>query len=215
MTMPALADERTALDLIENRLKKDGYTLVRSPGPEQLPAFLRGFRPDAIAVGADPSLVIEVMHSRTASATTQIRQINSLLSGHEDWRLEVVYVSPDGTAVGSTTPEEVRATLRGLQKLSEIEPRGALLLAWSSMEAIGRILQPALAARSISPNSLIDLLISHGHASQGDGPLLRRLGNMRNAISHGQLSLTPSSEDLAELLRIAERLVETSINPSH
>ena len=51
--------EREALATVEQRLADIGYTVVREPGPAALPDFMRGFQPDAIATGKDPSLLIE------------------------------------------------------------------------------------------------------------------------------------------------------------
>jgi hypothetical protein len=80
------------------------------------------------------------------------------------------------------------------------------LLAWASLEAVGRQLEPELATRSLSAGSLVDLLISMGHLPQDEGAPLRKVGDVRNAIAHGQLSLEPDSKDVRHLIEVAERL---------
>lgn len=77
--------ERVALDEVESRRRKRGYTLVREPTPDQLPEFLRGSRPDAIAVGAQPSLVIEILPGRGRTSQAKVRQLSHLVEGRDDW----------------------------------------------------------------------------------------------------------------------------------
>jgi len=53
----ATLSERAALDSVESRWTKQGYRVIREPSPDQLPPFLRGLKPDAIAIGKTrPSL---------------------------------------------------------------------------------------------------------------------------------------------------------------
>jgi hypothetical protein len=202
-----LLSERAALDEMEPRWRKLGYTLVRGPSPDQLPAFLRGFQPDAIAIGATPSLVIEVLQPRRESAVTKVKQLQSLFRGHKDWRLEVVYVSSDGAPLQAVTSQNIREALRQARLLAESEPRAGLLMAWATLEAIGRILEPNLASRSLSPRSLVDLLISNGHLPQSKSAKLRRLGDTRNALAHGQINRSPSPVDVRYLIKLGEGLV--------
>ena len=199
--------ERAVLDELEPRWRKLGYTLVREPSRDQLPAFLRGFRPDAIAIGATPSLVIEVLQTRGGSAETKVRQLRSLFKGHEDWRLEVVYVSPNGAPLQAVTSEDIRAALRQVRLLTKREPRAGLLMAWATLEAIGRVLEPNLASRSLSPRSLVDLLISNGHLPQSESAKLRRLADTRNALAHGQINKSPSPADVHHLIEVGEGLL--------
>ena len=45
-----------------------GYDVRIEPGPEELPAFLAGFRPDPIARGPHDSVVVEVKVGTTTAA---------------------------------------------------------------------------------------------------------------------------------------------------
>ena len=204
----AATSEGDALDLMEPRWRKLGYTLIREPKGEQLPSFLRGFAPDAIAMGPEPALVIEVLHRQSPSAETKVRQLRDLLDDQEGWRLEVVFVSPDGAPLESVTFQEIRAALAEARSLSERDTRAGLLMAWATLEAIGRQLEPGLAMRSLSTGSLIDLLISTGHAPQVEGALLRRMGDLRNVIAHGQINLEPEPSDVRRLIELAEEIID-------
>ncbi|GGL28752.1 DUF4145 domain-containing protein [Caulobacter rhizosphaerae] len=203
----AMLNEQAALDNLESRWTKRGYQVIRRPSADQLPGFLRGFQPDAIAVGAKPQLVIEVMQRGGGSTETKLKQLQSLFSGQADWRLEVVYATADGAPLETITPHDIRTALGEARRLSDDAPRSALMMAWASLEAIGRRLEPTLAARSLSTGSLIDLLISTGHLPQTESALLFRLSSTRNAVAHGQLDLTPAPADVRRLVDLGERLV--------
>jgi hypothetical protein len=181
--------------------------LIREPSPEQLPAFLKGFRPDAIAIGATPRLVIEIVQAQGGATETKVRQLQSLFQDDTDWQLEVVYVSQDGVPLKAVTVEDIGDALRQVRAMAAREPRAALLLAWATLEAIGRILEPELASRGLSPRSLVELLVSNGHLPQAETTKLRRLGDARNALAHGQINSLPTAPDIAYLVTIAEKLI--------
>jgi hypothetical protein len=199
--------ERAALDAIARLYAKNGYQVIQEPSPEQLPAFLRGFRPDAIAIGRTPALVIQVLRAHSAAADTRVRQLQSLFADQPDWRLEVVYASSEGEPIEPATSDDIRDALGEARRLADAEPRAGLLLAWATLEAIGRKLEPRLAARGLSPRSLVDVLVSTGHMPQVEGGMLRRLGDARNAVAHGQLNLAPEAADVRRLVELGERLV--------
>jgi hypothetical protein len=198
--------ERDAIERMEPRWRRLGYTVVRDPGPDQLPAFLQGFQLDAIATGAHPNLAIEVKRSRAANVEAQLRPLRALLEGREDWRLEVIYSAPEETQPEPQSREEIRSTLDAARSLSAIDSRAGLLLAWAALEAAARDLEPELADRSLSTASLIDLLVSTGHVLQEEGANLRRAAQTRNAVAHGQLDLEPDRGDLDLLMDIGTRL---------
>jgi len=199
--------ERAVLDELEPSWRKRGYTIIREPSAEQLPDFLKGFRPDAIAIGATPRLVIEVVQPRSGAAETRVRQLQNLFKGDRDWRLEVVYISQDGTPLQAVSSEDIQNTLRKVHLMANSEPRAGLLMAWATLEAIGRILEPDLASRGLSPRSLVDLLISNGHLPQSENARLRKLGDIRNTLAHGQINTTPAPDDIEYLVTLAENLI--------
>lgn len=207
--MVSALTEDEVLDRLEPRWTNEGYRLIRHPRVDQLPPFLRGFAPDAIAVGPTQSLVIEIMRTRSQSTDTKVRQIQSLFTGHPDWRLEVIYAAPEGIPLTTATDDEVRLALEEARRVSEIAPRPALLLAWSIFEAVGRRLEPDLAARSLTPGSLIDVIISKGRLPQQDALFLREMAKARNAVAHGLLDVNPPQADVHRLLDLCDQLSRT------
>ena len=200
--------ERQALDQLEPLWRRQGYTLVREPSPEQLPGFLRDFRPDAIAIGAKPSLAIEVLGSRSRSADTKVRQLESLFEGRDDWRLEVVYAASHGMPLEAVSRDDIESALEQIGQLLGKDPRPALLLAWATLEAAARTRQPDLASRSLASGSLTDLLISFGYLPYGDAERLRRISETRNRLSHGQINAEASEDDVRYLVGAVRALLD-------
>lgn len=199
--------ERIALDDVEPRLKRRGYTLIREPSRDQLPDFLSGFKPDAIALGPSPSLIIEVKQRRSKGSDHQIRKIQELLRGHDDWRLDVVYVTSFGVPLEQVDRVSIDKTVEDVRRLALSDNRAALLLGWAVLEAVARSIEPSLADRSMSTSSIAELLVSMGHISQEDGSRIRVLGHMRNKIAHGQIDTTPSGEEVEFLADRAASLM--------
>jgi uncharacterized protein YutE (UPF0331/DUF86 family) len=206
MMLDHSAAERAALDKMEPIWSAQGYRVVREPGIADLPNFLGKYRPDALAVGKQPGLVVEVINPLNPSNKTKIKQLQSLLAGRSDWALEVLYLASDQIPITLTPNSEIRRTLDKVEKLTKIDPRAGLMLAWASLEAIGRTLSPVSAAKTISARSLIDLLVSEGHISQHDGEALRKFADMRNKLTHGQLQLMPTLDDVRELVTLAKSI---------
>jgi hypothetical protein len=200
--------EKAVLDQFEARWRDQGYKLVREPSQEELPDFLKGFRPDAIAVGQKPSLVIEIIGKRGKAANLRIQKLNDLFDDNQEWHLEVVYLSPETELLTPVEQSIVRKASHQARIVCETDPRAGLLWAWSTLEAITRNLEPELANSSLGSFSVIEVLVSNGHVSQSDGKKLRSLAKKRNAIAHGQVDVEPEKKELEYLLELIEHLTE-------
>lgn len=199
--------ERFALDEMEPRWVSQGYKLIRNPSDDQIPGFLGSFTPDAIAIGKQPGLIIEVVNPKARHARTKVSEVRRLIANNPDWRLEVVYSPTDATEIGEVPKSEIQQTLDEAALLIEAEPRAALLLAWAGLEAVGRMLNPKLANYSMSSGTLINLLVSQGNLNIDDQQELRDLASIRNKIAHGQLSLQPDPRDVKRLLDLTRSML--------
>jgi hypothetical protein len=210
--MSALASlEQEAIDAVESQLKGGNYRFVRNPGPNDLPDFLQDARPDAIALGGPPNLLIEVLDPSAARGlklnAQKVEQLRSVLSGHPDWRLEVVYARSSSALPSGANAEQIRRRYDEVRRLATIEPSGALLLAWGLLEAVMRALEPQRADRALTPGALIELLIGLGYLDEADGRMLRSRGNLRSAIAHGDLSTPPpTAADVQGVLDLVDKL---------
>jgi hypothetical protein len=157
-------------------------------------------------VGKEPKLVIEFVSSPASSAKGKVSDLQKIVSEHSEWRLEVIYLPPDGIELQAPPEMAIEDALIQAEALAGSEPRAALLLAWAALEALGRKRHPNLASRGVSSGSLIDLLVSQGDVEQGDQDELRVLGRTRNLIAHGQLDLIPLPSDVLRLVQVARSL---------
>lgn len=213
MMSNSAALEREALEFLEPRLNKDGYSLVRNPSPADLPQFLRNFQPDAIAIGGPPNLLIEVLASSGAGKARidalKVERLRALLAEHPDWRLEVVYARGSGSAPNIASLDQIQRRLDQVRQLAPHEPAGALLLAWALLEAAARLIAPERASAGLTPGSMIELLVGLGYVAQPASRLLRASGELRNAIAHGDLAVVPPApDDIGALLDIVDGLVD-------
>lgn len=211
MMLPSETSEATALDLYASRLAAQGYRVLRDPDERDMPAFLEGFRPDAVALARPPkaNLVVEVVHKghQQRDAVGRVRRLRALLAGHDDWRLEILYAGVIERELPSTTPEAVQAALSAARRLSATEPRAALLLAWSALEAATRPLEPKSASRPLRAGSLVELLAAEGHILPSEADRLRELSDLRNRLAHGDLSADVTADEIREVANFAEQLL--------
>lgn len=209
MTSPHQILESEALDEVERRLVAQGYTVIRDPDQAVLPDFLEHFQADAIATGKSPNLLIEVIARRGSggAAVAKIDQLNSLLKGHADWRLEVVYLTPSSPDPSVVPAAVIRLRLAEIRQLADVDERAALIVAWSLLEAVARALRPDRAGRALTPASTIELLTSLGYIVQSEADMLRQAGRARNLIVHGDLTAAFPRAALAPVLDLIDQLV--------
>ena len=204
MTVSAYEAESIALNRLEPLLAAKGYRMIRSPGDRDLPPFLAGRRPDAIAVGRKPSLLIEVFGKDGPAALEKVKDLRSLLKGQEDWDLKVYYFSSIEPAVEPVSEAAAADAAAAARSVVETEPRAALLLAWSILEAAARARMDAGNHRPLNPHVLVNLLVAEGCVDQDAGSELFRLAKVRSQVAHGQIDIAPKAEDVRFLLAVAE-----------
>ena len=168
MNASATPTEREALDALEPRLISDGYQLIRDPRPEQLPTFLKGFRPDAIAIGRKPYLLIEVISRGSTDAVVAAKQtqLRSLVAQNADWALEIVSAGSGSQLPTVHILPTIRARFEEIRSLAAVDHRAALVMTLGVLEAVARMAMPDRAARSLMPSTTIEVLTTLGYIVQ-------------------------------------------------
>ena len=179
--------EREAMAEIKTRLEAEGYEVVLEPGPNRLPRSLDGVRPDAVATGRDPRLLVEVAGGRGPRERERLIRMRQAVAALPDWELRVFYYPEQGADVAPLAGNVIEEVIDRVERLSSADPQAALLLAWSGLEAAARSHLPLDDPRALSPSMLIDALVSLGHVDQPGGQRLSEIAKLRNAIAHGQL----------------------------
>lgn len=198
------------LDQCEPRWRAQGYEVVRQPATPLRPPFLHGYVPDAILVGKEPKIIVAVLQKGNEAVAAQLQRLRELVARQPDWRLDVVYAGPAEPIYRTVPHEAITETLRAARYLVGVEPRSALLLFWSALEAIGRHLSPDLNdAGQGGPGRLLEMLAGEGYVTPSEADLLRQSMRQRNRIAHGELDLSPDRETFATLLSIADSLASS------
>ena len=134
--------EATALALEER-----GYDVIRKPPTTFLPETLRSFSPDAIAIGREPKLIIEVAQ-QTAQDADRVARLQQALKSVPEWELHLVVgftmATPDLAPIEMA---DIMTTLERASGLAAEESQAALLVAWAGCPT-------SLFARSLLRRSL-------------------------------------------------------------
>jgi Uncharacterized conserved protein len=201
--------EHEIIEAMLPRLEAEGYSVYVEPPPEVLPAFMRGYQPDVVALGAPRNIAIEIIREG-AITEKRVENLRKVFERVEDWELRVVYVRPTSSdvepeAVSRTTISESLQETRKL--LDEGNALPALLMSWASFEAIARILRPEKFRRPQTPGRLVEVLASEGHITPSEADLLRRLAVLRNRLVHGNLAVAVDREELNSFMLVLEAMV--------
>ncbi|HEY8573246.1 hypothetical protein [Phenylobacterium sp.] len=199
--------ERAALDQYEPRWEAEGYRVIRHPGADVIPEFLGRFQPDAIAVGREPKLLIEVIRKGAPHAEEKVRRLKALIGDRTDWQLEVLYSGEEERGVAPADADDISRLLVTVRHLAVNEPRAALLMAWAGLEALARRLEPQRAVRPQTPGRVVELLAGAGYIAPSEAHLLRAAADVRNKLIHGDLSVHPTPADIEEVEKIAGALL--------
>jgi uncharacterized protein YutE (UPF0331/DUF86 family) len=190
--------ERDILQQLVPGLEAEGYEVFLHPNRPLLPEFFAGYVPNAIARRGNRNLAIEVSR-RSPVAERKMDGLAKLFEARKDWELRVVWIAP-------TTSEkslQVQAPGDILQRVSEIRELAdsghfspALLLAWATFEAVGRMLAFEQFQRPQTPGRLVQVLASEGYLTPTEADTLRALADKRNRLIHGELQIGVSKEEI-------------------
>jgi REase_AHJR-like protein len=198
-------ESRQVLKQLVPRLEAEGYTVYLQPSRHLLPSFMEGYIPDAIALGPNKNLAIEVIVEGPSSKPKADR-IKHRFEEVKDWELRVYYVRPTNRtdALQAMTKETIDSSISSVETLvSEGETLAALLIGWATFEALGRALSPDKFARPQSPARLIEVLATDGLITPSEADFLRTLASARNELIHGILD---QSVDMAQLSKFIDIL---------
>lgn len=82
--------ERKERHKVARRYKRLGYEVQENPGPDLLPDFMRGVTPDLVARSQADNVVVEIKQHRALKGSNTLVGIAERVSGHPEWRFELV-----------------------------------------------------------------------------------------------------------------------------
>jgi uncharacterized protein YutE (UPF0331/DUF86 family) len=202
------ARESDLLEPLLSQYEADGFEVFLQPSPSVLPEFMRGFRPDAIARKSGRKIAIEVKRSG-AGSTSQMRSLRRIFSEHPDWELKVLYLSPRShlPILDSVSFPDVDRSIEQVEELKKSKHlAAALIMGWSTLEAVARSLLPDQLGRPQPPANLIEALATEGFLTPREADALRKIAATRNAAAHGQLDVRPTLKQLKEFIAVLRML---------
>jgi uncharacterized protein YutE (UPF0331/DUF86 family) len=207
MSLPETRED----DVLESLLPKyeaEGFDVFVNPSPSILPPFMQAYRPDAVALRPDKKIAIEVVRS-TGSSAQKVRELKSLFAPQSDWELRVFYVSPLSSE-GALEVASRSAIKDAIQRVLDLKKDGhklpALIMAWATLEALGRALLPEELRRPQTPARLIEVLASAGYLTPQEADTLRAAISLRNGAVHGGLDPVVDETLLEQFITILQTL---------
>ena len=212
---------RSAHDAYERKLQElaadyrgRGYDVRIEPGPEDVPAFLTGVRPDLIARSPHDSVVVEVKVGTTAAASERFRELADKIRQQPGWRFSLVVIDPRSDEVAPSAQPLLNrdAIATRLETANELRRAGskdaAFLLMWTSIEALLRQItaREGLPLERMPSSALLKELFSLGLLSRDDLDVAQRAFAVRSALVHG-FEATGLDQMTEAVARLAQHLL--------
>jgi uncharacterized protein YutE (UPF0331/DUF86 family) len=216
MATPTVNIERERLIKLAEEYRDKGYEISFQPNPEDLPDFLKNYRPDMIARRGDEAVIIEVKSRSSLNSSSQyLRNLAQAVEQHPGWRFELVMTNPEDAtysqrAEGSLQETEIESRLQVARQLATQHPEPAILYSWSLAEATLRLVaeNEGLSLQRFDPLYLVKKLATEGVISKSEYQLLMNTLSLRNSIAHGFKTAKLDQESLYELNTITEQLLK-------
>jgi uncharacterized protein YutE (UPF0331/DUF86 family) len=206
--MKSELQEAAVLENIVPQLEAEGYEVYSHPSVHLLPSFMQAYRPDAIALREGKKLAIEVVR-KGSSSEKSLDKLRDLLAGHRDWELRVYWISPSSTPT-PIEPASAKDIEQAIETIEQLTREGllapALLMAWATLEGVGRALLSEKIVRPQTPGGLVEVLAGEGYVTPTEADRLRALIAARNQIVHGGLRTKVGPREVRQFLAVLKSL---------
>jgi hypothetical protein len=218
MATPTANLERERLLQLAEEYRDKGYEISFHPNPEDLPDFLRNYRPDMIVRRGDEAVIIEVKSRRSLNSSSRqyLQNLAQSVEQHPGWRFELVMTNPEDVvyssrAESSLQQSEIETRLQVARQLAAQHPESAILYSWSLVEATLRLVaeHEGMSLQRLDSLYLVKQLVTEGVISRPEYQLLMDALSLRNAIAHGFKATQITQESVYQLIDVAEQLLKT------
>ena len=197
----------SALKTLRQLAEARGLTFYVNPPREIVPEFLGDFQPDAMALGPEGGIIIEVKLQGSPASEKPLAAIARKVSGQKGWEFRAIYMN---SPMDETPPIEKPTQAQLLTTFEEIaalikggHPAAGLVTAWAALESLARLAGGNDEARrpgGFSPIQAIQRLAEEGYIENDAADRLREMAKLRNAVVHGDFSVDVSAEKVEGLL---------------
>jgi len=210
--------ERERLLQLAEEYRSKGYEISLHPNPEDLPDFLKNYRPDMIVRRGDEAVIIEVKSrvSLDSSSRQYLQNLAQSVEQYPGWRFELVMTNLEDSeyspqAENSLQQSEIETRLQVARHLATQHPESAILYSWSLVEATLRLVaeHEGISLQRLDPLYLVKQLVTEGVISRSEYQLLMDALSLRNKISHGFNATQTTQEFVDKLINLAEELLQT------
>jgi len=218
MTAQTINLEREKLVKLAEEYRNQGYEVAFHPNSEDMPSFLKNYRPDMIVRRGDESVVVEVKSRSSLNSfpSEYLSGLAKVIEQNQGWRLDLVMDNSQDTvpypskSEGSLQKEEIEARLSLLKQISTQNSESAVLYAWSLVEATLRLLaeKEELGLKKSDPLYLVTYLTHEGVISRSEYKLLMDALSLRNTIAHGFKTTQLTANSVYEIIETTEKLLE-------
>ncbi|MEJ1970396.1 MAG: hypothetical protein WDN03_17475 [Rhizomicrobium sp.] len=206
--------ESDLLELATSKLVSEGYRVLLQPDVSELPKELVPFRPDGIAIGKIPNLVIEI--AREGKNGDTIKKMRQVLATNPSWELHVIFDRSDASSpLAQETLDSIEQLLGEVAEVASKDTRAALLMCWAALEALARIIEPSNFARPQTPGRIVEQLASLAYIVPSEAQFLRDRVHDRNEFVHGGLSVKVTEAEVARFVELLEDLLRATRNQGH
>lgn len=199
--------EEMVLRDLRPRFEALGYIFVEHPKPDDLPDFMAGWIPDAVAVRGSQRVAIEVAGSHLLHGE-RLLDIRSRFDGQKAWRLSIVSdwrTAERDVMVPTPTVEGIRSASAAIEDLVEHgQVPTALVMSFALLETTLRVVASESASVARKPGTVIQALTMEGLIDQTTESELRKLIETRNRIVHGSLDEHVDPASISMMLAAVE-----------
>lgn len=221
--------ERERLLALAEDYRNQGYEVQLFPSPDDLPDFLKAYRPSMVLHRSGESAIVEVKSRASLSSSfgQALQNLARAVDRYPGWRFELVVENPEEVFTGFQTAErslqlcEIGTRLQVARRLASQNLEAAVLFIGPLFEATLRLLaeREGLSLKRFDSVYLVKQLAVEGTISQSEYRSLMEMIALRNAIAHGfktsqltQAAVDAAIELLAQLLKTLTPVSEAGEN---
>lgn len=214
MNTEVTSRETEVLEEVRARYLDAGFEFIAEPHVDDLPAFLKGRRPDAIARRLNENVAIELKSPQTSQSRRDlIAFFSNEIPKHDGWKFELVLVDRSNQGLDSELEPDAEGRKVQLAKVESLYRKDdlnlALILGWALLEAFARNLSLTSNGgepKRYKPRSVIEALVSDGFLNDTQGEHLSMLSVSRNRLVHGFSKTKVDKEQIRLLIDILNQL---------
>ena len=207
--------EIVLLENLRQQYESQGYQFLVEPKAADIPTFLEGYIPDAIAIGADERVIIEVKSSElSAKKSATVKFLAAEVPKHKGWRFDLVVAGKgqgNGDIESEPDKQQLQLEIEHAKRLSRSgDLNVALVLAWALLEAVTRRLilnKNSGESKRYLPRTIVETLTSEGFIRDDSVERLLKLADIRNRLVHGFSNLKVDRADVDFLLKFLDGIM--------